>query len=321
MLVEIGSVFDVVCDVYEPDPAPVTLDVPYNLVLVNNLTVPAAGQVTHAQNAAEILRFNKIDDLGTDRGAALVALTAGDIIDSGDTRYGIQSVTDNGSYVSFLVSPATRDTGGLRTYTLETTASTTITYPREVDAWLSDPNVQGLFIQDGAYSNIVPDNHAYGLDVSIQEASVSDDWDTLATSSGASAGDSDGGGEAVWGTILGDIDAQDDLRLEFLTKEPLIDPKFTAFNKDFGTNSDTVCEGNDSRLSDARPPTAHDHDDLYYTKTEANTLYNNALKYNGLLPPSNPVDGEEWMDISTMNEYTWYSQGQGQWVRNETQLG
>ena len=35
--------------------------------------------------------------------------------------------------------------------------------------------------------------------------------------------------------------------------------KLTAFNKDFGTAAGTVCQGNDSRLSDARPPLAHTH--------------------------------------------------------------
>lgn len=34
--------------------------------------------------------------------------------------------------------------------------------------------------------------------------------------------------------------------------------KNTAFNKDFGTEVGTICQGNDSRLSDARTPTAHD---------------------------------------------------------------
>ena len=43
--------------------------------------------------------------------------------------------------------------------------------------------------------------------------------------------------------------------------------KNTAFNKDFGTEADTVTEGNDSRLSDAREPTAHDHDSDYLNKT------------------------------------------------------
>ena len=39
----------------------------------------------------------------------------------------------------------------------------------------------------------------------------------------------------------------------------LIITKLTAFNKNFGTTAGTVCEGNDSRLSNARPPLAHTH--------------------------------------------------------------
>lgn len=35
--------------------------------------------------------------------------------------------------------------------------------------------------------------------------------------------------------------------------------KNTAFNKNFGSTAGTVCEGNDSRLSNARTPTAHTH--------------------------------------------------------------
>lgn len=39
--------------------------------------------------------------------------------------------------------------------------------------------------------------------------------------------------------------------------EPTITPKRTAFNKDFGTAPDTVCEGDDERLSNARTPLPH----------------------------------------------------------------
>lgn len=40
-------------------------------------------------------------------------------------------------------------------------------------------------------------------------------------------------------------------------KEPAIGVKGSAFNKDFGSESGTVAEGNDPRLSDARTPLAH----------------------------------------------------------------
>lgn len=43
------------------------------------------------------------------------------------------------------------------------------------------------------------------------------------------------------------------------TKEPVISVKNSAFNKNFGTGADTVCGGNDARLSDPRTPTAHTH--------------------------------------------------------------
>ena len=36
--------------------------------------------------------------------------------------------------------------------------------------------------------------------------------------------------------------------------------KNSAFNKNFGSSTGTVCEGNDTRLSDARVPLAHTHD-------------------------------------------------------------
>ena len=43
-------------------------------------------------------------------------------------------------------------------------------------------------------------------------------------------------------------------------------------NGDIGSSANTLCAGNDSRLSDARIPTSHNHDNLYYTETEVNTI-------------------------------------------------
>ncbi len=45
------------------------------------------------------------------------------------------------------------------------------------------------------------------------------------------------------------------------TYEPVF-TKNTAFNKNFGTASGTVCQGNDSRLSDNRAPTSHTHGNI-----------------------------------------------------------
>lgn len=48
------------------------------------------------------------------------------------------------------------------------------------------------------------------------------------------------------------------LQTELNGKEPAFS-KNTGFNKNFGNTAGTVCQGNDSRLSDARVPLGHAH--------------------------------------------------------------
>jgi hypothetical protein len=57
--------------------------------------------------------------------------------------------------------------------------------------------------------------------------------------------------------------------------------KNTAFNKDFGAVADTVCEGNDPRLSDDRTPLAHTHDgdDITSSVADALALNGNSSTY------------------------------------------
>lgn len=49
------------------------------------------------------------------------------------------------------------------------------------------------------------------------------------------------------------------ITLEELKGEPIISPKLSAFNVNFGEEQNTACEGNDPRLSDARKPLPHTH--------------------------------------------------------------
>ena len=54
------------------------------------------------------------------------------------------------------------------------------------------------------------------------------------------------------------FDGTDNITVADATKEPAF-TKNTAFNKNFGTTSGSVCQGNDARLSDARTPKTHTH--------------------------------------------------------------
>ena len=50
------------------------------------------------------------------------------------------------------------------------------------------------------------------------------------------------------------------ITLEDLNAEPLISPKLSAFNVNFGNKPGTACEGNDPRLYNARMPITHMHE-------------------------------------------------------------
>ena len=89
-------------------------------------------------------------------------------------------------------------------------------------------------------------------------------------------------GATVTGKITSDTDASADE--DYVRKgqaDTLYEPVFskeTGFNKAFGSGSGTVCEGDDSRLSDARTPTSHTHTESEitdldkYTQTEVDAL-------------------------------------------------
>jgi len=65
------------------------------------------------------------------------------------------------------------------------------------------------------------------------------------------------------------------------TYEPVISSKGDAFNKDFGSTAGTVCEGDDSRLSDTRDPNSHTHTVSEVTDFDpadkADTSHNHAI--------------------------------------------
>lgn len=57
--------------------------------------------------------------------------------------------------------------------------------------------------------------------------------------------------------------------------------KNTAFNKNFGNEDGTVCEGNDPRLSDPRTPLKHSHEE-YLTELDLERVLLTTLANNGL---------------------------------------
>ncbi|RLA58610.1 MAG: hypothetical protein DRQ78_11710, partial [Epsilonproteobacteria bacterium] len=188
-----GVTFDIVVIEHEVDPVSADWTGEWNYTTPNNVTPPSTGGAIQASKLSDVISFHKTDNQGGSRGAELLALSVGDVIDSGNIRWAIQNITDNSTYVSFDVSPALQDSAGVKTFTFETVVAVTLSYEVDNDYWIPFPNTSGLFIADGNHDDIVPDNNAYGIDVKYQELNMSDDWDILAVSSvsGGSGGGSD----------------------------------------------------------------------------------------------------------------------------------
>lgn len=118
------------------------------------------------------------------------------------------------------------------------------------------------------------------------------------------------------------------LTLDDLGGEPKIAVKYSAFNRPFGSTEDTVCEGNDPRLSDARAPLDHNHDNLYYEKFETATETQNGymdrldkIKLDGIQENANNYShpsGSGYNHIpaggSSGQYLTWHNDGEAEWA-------
>ena len=202
-----GAVFDLVAQVNESDATPITWVGDWDYSNPNNANTPSSGEISHANKAIDELRIHYTDNNGGDRTAELQALSIGDQINALGTSWTIQSGSDQGTYISIIVSPATQSSPtGVTEFTFETVTATQIPYGIETDYWLSSSHtVNGLYGADIPYSSIIANNSAYGTDILVQRAVISPDWD-IVSYSGSSTG-SEGGSTPI--EIVDDLVTQD----------------------------------------------------------------------------------------------------------------
>lgn len=143
---------------------------------------PLPREIWHqAAGGGAEMRINHIDRNDDNWSTQLEALHVGDKIAGGGGDWEIISTDHQIDHVRFGVTPAYRVVDGIYIFQFTSYAPQPIAYNRADDHFLSDPAVQGFYSETG-YDNIVFDNHAYGVDIEMQEAAVSDDWDLVAQS-------------------------------------------------------------------------------------------------------------------------------------------
>lgn len=171
-----GTVFDVVL-ITRNTGTPTTYTFDWNYVRSGN--DPTTGQATHASNGAS-LKIHHEDDGATSRQTELESLAPGDKIAAGGLEWSILSATADIDFVDFLVEPAARlGSNSLLTFTLTKYATASISYVNVANHYVADSEVDGIYSTSG-YDSIATDDDAYGVDLQVQAATVSSEWDLIA---------------------------------------------------------------------------------------------------------------------------------------------
>lgn len=186
-----GTQWDILLKSHNAVSAAVTV-APYNFTSSNQDYDVASGEA-HQRNNRDTLRFHKTDSDGTDQSAMLAALGPGSTVEANGRIWNVDTITDGGPWIEIgYTASGGIPVDGLYDFTFTNPGPQPTEYVRIVDHFLGNPNVRGLFGVDGATP--AEDDNAYGVDIQVQEASVSPDWDYVAFSG---AGTSGGGGGGV----------------------------------------------------------------------------------------------------------------------------
>jgi hypothetical protein len=151
----------------------------WNYITPQNATVPATGEITHANKLQDELRIHVNDSGGTDRGTNLDAVKSGDEIRAMGLVWNVQTSTDNGTYYTFVVDPLFQGSAGLETFTFTIYGALTANYAYIPNHYQPFPTVEGLY-SDTDYASIITNNDGYGVDVEAQDVIISPDWDVMA---------------------------------------------------------------------------------------------------------------------------------------------
>ncbi len=180
-----NTVLDIIVKVNQPDDTPVIWNGEWDVQSPKkDEAANANGEVIQSDDNSDIVNFFKIDDNGGNRGTELEALTIGDFFEANGSSWTIISTNDNGTYMTFGVTPSVQIGDGVANFTFNTVVATPIDYGVDVDYWLTSPyagNIKGLHIADGKYIDIVPDDSAYGVDILLQQINIPEDWNIVST--------------------------------------------------------------------------------------------------------------------------------------------
>jgi hypothetical protein len=148
---------------------------------------PVSGEAVFQSNQTEI-RISHLDNAAVDRQTDLEAVTEGATLEFGGYSWTVITKTNNTGFVTYTLAPQQgRPSAGLRTFTFTYGAATAIYFAEDAGLVAGDFRFEG--IEGAVYDPSNPptgNDNFYGVDLIMEEAVASDDWDFQAhTSFGA----------------------------------------------------------------------------------------------------------------------------------------
>ena len=141
------------------------------------------GEIWHQSGGGgREMRVSNEDDDGTNRRTELELMKPGDEISGGGINWTIIS-TDytNGGHVRYEVQPASRASENKYTFQFTYFGAAPIQYDIDQNFYQGIAEVSGLY-SETSYPDAVENDNAYGVDLLVQPAQVSPDWDFLSYS-------------------------------------------------------------------------------------------------------------------------------------------
>lgn len=170
---------------------------------------PASGVIAHQSGGGE-MRVHQEDDGATDRTTDLDNIAPGSTINAGGIDWSVQAASKTGSVYTFLVQPVTRAAAGTYTVTFKWYGAQAIAYDHIVDHYQAVAEIQGIKIEGGGYpADVVLDDDAYGVDIEIQDALISPDWELVSFAGAGGVGGTDPGDEAVQVIVIDEATKND----------------------------------------------------------------------------------------------------------------
>lgn len=163
-------------------------------------TDPASGQISHLSDASQFL-VHAYDYYAVDQTANLDLIVPGSLITMYDTgvTWEVLQVDFASNIYTFTVEPATRSSNAVSVFTFYYYTSSDIYYVYETDLYASDARISGYIAAEydptnSAYFN----DNAYGIDIKVQNAVSSADWEVVAYPPDVIAGGGSGSSLVNW---------------------------------------------------------------------------------------------------------------------------